>query len=272
MSTPRSASLPAGARVVKVAAPFGLLTGWAVDGSGAPLVVLPGFTGSKEDFEAVLPALAARGVGAIALDLPGQCDSAGSDDPQHSSTDSLGEQMAGVLAGIGDYHLLGHSFGGLVARAAVLGGAKPQTLTLLASGPDAIPGVRRLRLEQSVALLAEHGQEQLLTLMLAADPPPAAVADFIARRFLANTRAGLEGMAQALLSEPDRTAELVALAPRTLVVTGEKDDGWPVEQQRAMAEQLGADFALIAGAAHSPNVEAPDALADILTAHLRGGR
>ena len=50
------------------------------DGPGAPLLCVHGFTGSKEDFEPVLDALAAeRRV--VAVDLPGHGGTPGPDDP-----------------------------------------------------------------------------------------------------------------------------------------------------------------------------------------------
>jgi pimeloyl-ACP methyl ester carboxylesterase len=45
---------------------------------------------------------------------------------------------------------------------------------------------------------------------------------------------------------------------------GEGDDAWSVSAQRDMADRLDADFAVIPGAGHSPNVENPEALLDTL--------
>ena len=42
---------------------------------GATALLLPGFTGSKEDFVPLLDAIAAAGIGVLAIDLPGQYES-----------------------------------------------------------------------------------------------------------------------------------------------------------------------------------------------------
>jgi hypothetical protein len=76
----------------------------AVDEPRGSAVLVPGFTGSKEDFIAVLAPLAARGVHALALDLAGQYESTRPDDTVYS----LGGFAADVwsvthqLAGIGN--------------------------------------------------------------------------------------------------------------------------------------------------------------------------
>lgn len=48
------------------------------------------------------------------------------------------------------------------------------------------------------------------------------------------------------------------------VIAGAADDAWPLEVQGAMASRLGTTLTVIPGAAHSPAVEAPDALVDLL--------
>ena len=113
-------------------------------------------------------------------------------------------------------HLLGHSFGGLVTRAAVL--AEPgmfTSFTLLGSGPSRLTG-RRAELLDHLGPLLDAGGVQLvhetLEQVAMTDPKaqavPAPTREFYTRRFLRNSEAGLRGMADAMLSEPDRVAEL----------------------------------------------------------------
>jgi pimeloyl-ACP methyl ester carboxylesterase len=121
------------------------------------------------------------------------------------------------------------------------------------------PALRRRGLDAVVALREEAGDWE------AADP---AVAAFLRHRLARSSPVALLGMGDALRSEPDRVPELVAalrgrhLAP--LVVCGMHDDAWPVASQRTMADRLEAEFAAVPGAAHSPNVENPRALLDVL--------
>lgn len=94
--------------------------------------------------------------------------------------------------------------------------------------------------------------------------PPPELADFLERRFLAGSPTMLQGMADALRHEPDRVHELAAAAARVLVVHGVDDDAWPIADQAAMAARLHARYATVPGAAHSPAVENPTALVNML--------
>ena len=75
-------------------------------------------------------------------------------------------------------------------------------------------------------------------------------------------------MAGALLTEPDRTDELAAAlaaaSTPVAVVAGAGDDAWPLDSQRQMATTLGTELVLVADAAHSPALEAPDGLVAVL--------
>jgi len=240
---------------------------------GPPVLLVPGFTGSKEDFGPILDPLGAAGFRAIAIDLPGQFESPGPDDPSAYAPERLGPLVGALAAGLGGrVRLLGHSFGGLVARAAVLADPTPFTsLVLLSSGPSALPGERRERIERLEPLLATHDLDELYAAVLAAEraapghvPPDAETAAFLERRFLAGAPAMLAGMGAALRTEPDRVAELAAAGLPTLVACGERDDAWPPELQRDMADRLGARYAVIADAAHSPAVENPAGTLEVL--------
>ena len=56
---------------------------------GPPVVLVPGYTGTKEDFAAVLPPLAAAGRHLVAIDQRGQFESAGPDSPDAYTVDAL---------------------------------------------------------------------------------------------------------------------------------------------------------------------------------------
>src|SRR3954469_15461270 len=185
------------------------------------VLMVAGYTGSKEDFAPLLASLADAGYRVVAIDQRGQYESPGPDDPSAYSVEELAAdvlEVARVLRGeTGDpLHLLGHSFGGLGTRAAVL--ADPglfTSFTLLASGPSRLTG-RRADLLDHLGPLLDSGGVQLvhetLEQVAMTDPKAQAVAgptrEFYARRFLSNSAAGLRGMADAMLTEPDRVAEL----------------------------------------------------------------
>lgn len=240
-------------------------------------LLVPGYTGSKEDFAPLLDTIAEGGFDAIAIDLPGQYESGGPDDEAAYQPAALGQVLAeviGKLAAEGSpVVLLGHSYGGLVARAAILAGAPVAGLTLLDSGPAELPeGLRRQVLDVGEPAMRKHGLEavQKLRDQFEAMGPtkPAALTAFLRERFLRSTPAALLGKARALRSEPDLVSAL-ARAIQTagipaLVVCGEFDDAWSVSTQRDMADRLDADFAVIPVARHSPNTENPQILLDTL--------
>jgi pimeloyl-ACP methyl ester carboxylesterase len=244
------------------------------------VLLLPGYTGSKEDFGPILDPLAAAGFFVTAIDLPGQLGSPGLARAADYTPDRLAEFARQVAGRLGpEIHLLGHSFGGLVARAAVI--AEPAafgSLVLLSSGPAALDGTRRLTMDELEPVLATSGLPGVYAAMQAAalgDPelvaPPPEVADFLERRFLGGSPQMLQGMADALRREPDRVDALAATGVRVLVTHGRDDDAWPPAAQQAMAQRLGARYAVIGAAAHSAAVENPAATAAVLVDFWRAG-
>lgn len=287
MTAARSAADPAGARYPGAPAPR------FVTVRGAPLAVLdvppkpdtprrrtavlvPGYTGSKEDFALLAPRLAAAGHRVVAVDQRGQYESPGPPDPAAYSVLALAADLLGLVAGLGDapVHLLGHSFGGLVVRAAALERpAVAASVTLLGSGPAALTGPRVDRMDALAPLLRAGGMPAVYAAMEAlevgdprARPVPAAVRPFLRARFLASSPAGLLGMGAAIRSEPDRVGELAAARLPVLVVYGEGDDAWAPAVQAEMARRLGTEHEIVADAAHSPAAEQPAATAAVLLA------
>lgn len=237
-----------------------------------PLVLLvPGYTGSKEDFLPLLRPLADAGYRAVAIDQRGQFESAWATSPAGYSLQALAEDVCQLVAELAPaesrVHLVGHSLGGLVGRAAVL--AKSElfdSFTLMSSGPDAVTGQRRTLLDAGELVLAKRGMAGLwsqLEFSARADPKYArsspALRAFLRTRFMATDPVGLRVMGQELRTERDRTAELAGTGLPMLVLHGESDDAWTPPVQTEMARRLGAAHAVIAGAAHSPAVENPAA-------------
>jgi pimeloyl-ACP methyl ester carboxylesterase len=239
-------------------------------GEWGTVLLVAGFTGSKEDFAPLLDLLADVGLRAVAIDQRGQFESPGPEDPGQYTVAELAADVAAVARQLragsaGPLHLLGHSFGGLVTRAAVL--AEPalfDSLTLLGSGPAHLTGPRADLLEHLSPLLEAGGVqlvndtlEQLAMTDPRAQAVPAPTQEFLRRRFLANSPAGLRGMADAMLAEPDRVAELAATGVPVLVAHGVADDAWSPAAQAEMAARLGARHEVIAHAVHSPAIENP---------------
>jgi pimeloyl-ACP methyl ester carboxylesterase len=277
MQTPISSSLtPHGAERVELPSPWGPLAGLRRRGTGArgpTALLLPGFTGSKEDFAPLIDPLAEAGFTVVAIDLPGQFESNGPALERDYLPEALGPAIAELTAALpGEVLLLGHSYGGLVARAALLAGGRTAGLTLLDSGPRGLDeGERRSIIETGAAVLRTRGIEAADELRRAAGAAPFAAAvrsgeleKFLSRRFQASRPECLLGIAAGLCHEPDRTPELEevlrASGTPSLVICGQDDDVWPPTVQQAMAERLDTDFAIVPEAGHSPNTENPAGL------------
>lgn len=243
------------------------------DADGPPVLLLPGYTGSKEDFAPLFGPLTDAGYAVTAIDLPGQFESPGPADPEAYAPDRLGPIVLELVHRLGaPVNVVGHSFGGLVARAAVI--AEPHdfgSVTLMCSGPAGIRGPRAAMIEHLEPLLATAGiaavyaaSESIYRAQPGYVAPPPPLAAFVERRFLAGAPAMLQGMGKAVRAEPDRVAELAETGVRVLVLRGTDDDAWPGSVQDEMAHRLGAELAVIPGAAHSPAVERPAATAAAL--------
>jgi pimeloyl-ACP methyl ester carboxylesterase len=274
VSTPRHLDLDPLVRPERLTAASGELAALVAtppDGTTLrqPVVLVPGYTGSKEDFWHLLPLLARAGHPVTAIDLRGQYESGGPDDPSAYSIKALAGDLAALLPWPG--HLVGHSFGGLICRQAVLDGSPARSLTLLSSGPGALAGTKGQLIELMRPLLAEQGVPavwEAAKAIDAADPDvaevPSAVAAFLERRFLASPAAALLGMGEAVTTAADQTAELAATGIPTFVVHGDTDDAWTLDEQREMATRLGARHLELAGCGHSPAVDDADATAEAL--------
>jgi len=306
VSTPASLQLPAGVRRVTIRTArgrFAALEASPVSGGceREPALLVPGYTGSKEDFLAIAGLLAGRGRPVVAIDLRGQFETPGPDEPEGYSPAALGADIAALAEATGARHLLGHSYGGLIAREGLLGQAASgrtgpaesgrastqvpggiASFTLMSSGPAALTGPRAGELRAMLAALGgEDGsvlgraelRAKISELWQAHLRPqaeqagvPGPIVAFLARRMLGNDPDGLVRMAGHLLTAPDRTAELARLdGIAMLVLYGENDNAWSPGAQEAMAGRLGARRVCIPVAAHSPAVEAPAATAAALT-------
>ena len=307
MSTPKALQLPSGVRRLTIETSrgkFAALEALPLSGihERQPALLVPGYTGSKEDFLLILQALAAAGRQVVAIDMRGQFETPGADDEaayqlgalaadvalvadwlseSHdgaaASTGGPGSGLSGPGGGRG-VHLLGHSLGGLVAREVLLARAtRISSLTLMSSGPGALTGPRALILQALLAELDGIGPDRLgaeieriwrtrLQPEAVSGSVPPAIIDFLGTRLLSSSPTGLRTMAETLLTCPDRTPALARLGSVPLMVLyGENDDAWDPAAQEDMAARLRAQRICIPAAAHSPPVEAPETTASTLT-------
>ena len=168
----------------------------------------------------------------------------------------------------GPVHLLGHSFGGLVARrAAIAASSRVRSLTLLDSGPDGASLSRR-RLLGPLTWLIRLSSPAVLAAMLARVAPKTGVPDnrltWMRYRLQLSNRANLIAVCRAMAAEPDLVEELLATAIPCLVLCGEDDDAWSADTQIEMADRLAAPVLVIKNAGHTPNEDQPEDTAEAL--------
>ncbi|MCZ4515281.1 alpha/beta hydrolase [Streptomyces sp. ActVer] len=291
MSRPATFVPPSGARAYRLATARGE---FAVIEAGSPekgtALLLPGFTGSKEDFISLHEPLAAAGYRTVAVDGRGQYETPGptDDEAPYAQAELAQDVLAQIDALTGGptdtptdvprerVHLVGHSFGGQVARAAVLlDPSRFRSLTLMASGPAEISPSQQQRVKLLRDALAVMDMGQVWEAIQALEPPEDAEGDLDAgldeqddlkRRWLGNSPAQLIAAGRQLCEEPDRVAELAAVGLPVHVLSGERDDTWPVPLLDDMAVRLDAHRTIVGGAEHSPNSDRPRETAEALGA------
>ncbi|MFC8433478.1 alpha/beta fold hydrolase [Streptomyces sp. NPDC057253] len=273
MSTRAVFAPPPGARTYPLHTPRG---DFAVVDSDVPAGVVrkgtalfvPGFTGSKEDFTLLHQPLTARGYRIVAVDGRGQFESDGPEtDESAYAQDELARDVLAQAAAVGTpLHLVGHSMGGQVSRAAVLLDHSPfLSFTLVSSGPAQISDSQQQRVKLLRDALGVMTMAEVWDVIMAMGPPeevggPAqGIGDVVQlrRRWLGNKPAQLLAGGRQLCTEPDRVAELAAIPLPFHVLSGSQDDAWPVPLLDDMAVRLHARRTVIPGADHSPNADEP---------------
>lgn len=266
MSVPTSLDIPAGVDVVTLDTPRGSFAAHTTrsDSALGHVLLIPGWTGSKEDFTPILPLLTAAGFDVTTYDQRGQYETPGIAADDYSlagfAADALAVRSTG---GHEKSHLLGHSFGGLVAQQAALADpAAWSTLSLLGSGPGALGESPNRPLRVLASAIGKVPLLQIHQVREQGIKRPAQITGFLARRFTSNSPASLKAMTQLLIDAPDIIDDVVATGLPFWVGRGADDDAWPNDVQEAMAHRLGTTIQVIDDAAHSPAVENPKGLLD----------
>lgn len=228
------------------------------------VVLVHGFTGSKEDFSECGPMIAEHGYRVLTLDNRGQHESPHSKREDAYTIKSLARDAIDLAQSIGmkNPHLLGHSFGGLVSQRAVLMAPNYwKSLTLMCSGPAGI-GFREdfLSHETLMSVPMEKIWDDHMDAMDFGKP----TYEMKKKRWAMSDARSVATHRDHLEDEPSIVKEVRATGISAHVVYGENDDAWPLPLQDQMAKDLEAQLDVIPGAGHCPNEDTPELLTDVL--------
>jgi pimeloyl-ACP methyl ester carboxylesterase len=225
-------------------------------GGGTPVLVLPGFAGSIEEFSALRDALVAAGYRVIAADLPGS----GRSEPQpRTYTATYFEDDAGSFAALlehlatGPAHLMGFSDGGDISllMAALTPGVARSVVSWGAAGVLNDPSGQ---LREAMYNVVDHPI-----------PPLQEFRDYLVSTYgEANARAMTQSVVGALNDIIAAGGELSRskagnITCPVLLIAGEHDIFAPPELLSELAARIGKEEVLVAeGAEHNVYAERPE--------------
>ena len=263
-------------------APAALQLATTVTGSGAPVIVIHGFTGSAAAMAPLVDRL--EGYRRVAVDLVGHGRGPSPPDLAPYSLEATAESLAelAVAAPDGPCHVVGYSMGGRAALA--LAAAHPEvcrSLSLISATAGLDDAGERAQRREADADLADRIGHHGLTRF---------VEDWVALPMWDTLRARLDpdkwdasirqrrqsnpvGLANSLRAAGTGSMtplwdRLVGIAVPTLVVCGELDAKF-VTTGRKMASLLpDGELVVLAGAGHAVHLEDPDSCAAAIRQHL----
>lgn len=262
------------------------------DGPGTPLVVLHGGPGA--------PSYYMESLGRLGSERPvvfyDQLGAGRSDQPSDTTLWRIERFMAELDSvrahlGLREIHLLGHSWGSMLATDYVLGGAEG-VRSLVLAGPALSAARWEADADTLIATLPDSLQEAIRTHEEAgtysAPEFQAAMQAYYARYLTvrggpavdstwAHLGAELYGYMwgpseftpTGTLRSYDRTPRLGELDLPVLYTTGELDEARPTTVAYYQSLTPGAELSIIPGSAHLTTIDAPEAFADTVSRFLR---
>lgn len=239
-------------------------------------VFIPGFTGSKEDFIQFLPILRESisnptRTALLAYSQRGQADSFAPRNTSSYTLEDFIQDGCKVLKRVGaedrKVDLVGHSFGGVVARRIAL--RKPEylrSLVMFSSGATSIP--RTLDTEKAISMIEKFGPSVVYR---GAFPQrkdvqqPEPEVEMFRLRAHATSVDNLLSIASILATFEDVTEALKQLDIPMMSVFGANDTVWPSGVYAQEAARLSIPAVSIPKAGHSAQLDTPHALAHMLT-------
>ena len=231
----------------------------------ADVVLVHGFTGSKEDFNLIGPLLADQGYRVLTFDNRGQHESAHSKRADAYIAESLARDVIEIRRQLDlkKPHLFGHSFGGLIAQRTLVDSPHDwASLTIFCSGPGAIPD--KPDLPVTIGILESMSMQESWDTFKEATDRLLPRYELYKKRWTSSDPRSTKTMAHYLLDAKPLISEIVASKVPVHVIYGENDDAWPLAMQDQMAAELSAKLTIIDGAGHCPNEDKPEETAAVL--------
>jgi hypothetical protein len=233
-------------------------------GNRGDVILVHGFTGSKEDFTDIANLIADHGYRVLTFDNRGQFESSHSKRVDAYRIDSLAQDVIELAAayGMSNPHLLGHSFGGLVAqRATTLAPSLWKSLTLMCSGPS---GRNAWKRDPAFEELGTLTMSEIWFTFFDEERKSHPRYEIHKKRWLASDGLSTATQRDQLVTQPSLVADIAKLGIPTHVAYGENDDAWPIPDQIAMAIGLNAMVTVIEDCGHCPNEDNPKLTTKVL--------
>lgn len=243
------------------------------EGEGPPVIMLHGLGGTSNSFQPLLPALA--GFRLVRPDLPGAGRSPAP--PQQITVALLVQAVAdaAIHLGVNRAHVVGHSFGTLIAQH--IATRHPERVASLSLfGPILEPqDAARERLRQRAATARHEGMgtvaDQLAQSALSgatANDNPIAVA-FVRESHMRQDAEGFARSCEAL-AQAERADHRLIGCP-TLIVTGDEDAVGPASVAHELADRIGgAKTVVLHRCGHWTPIEKSRECGTLLSDFLRG--
>lgn len=268
--------LPSGFSATTFGAPSGPLAMISCgDEAAQPVLLVPGATGSKEDFVLMMPLLAAAGYFTLSFDLAGQYQSAAAGPEKltppraHYDHELFVNDLLAVLRKLDrPTHVIGYSFAGVIAGLAFARAPERfASLTLLSCPPlsgQSFRGVSRIGPATGLANARVGAALMMWGIRRNLVPVPPGRLRFVRERFALTRRDSVRDIVDLMRRNPDISVPLARAGLPRLVAVGEHDL-WPTALHADFARSLGADF-VVYPTGHSPCETSPHQLCRDLVA------
>ncbi|MGH3689222.1 MAG: alpha/beta fold hydrolase [Microbacterium sp.] len=265
--------IPPGSARSWFSAPSGDLAVVSLGDAEHPRVVLvPGATGSKEDFTLMLPLLAQAGYFVQSFDIAGQYESHAAGANSAYTYELFVADLIAFLEAGAPAHLLGYSFAGTVAQlVAVRRPDLVRSLALLTTPPgsgNVFASMKWLGPLAPITSPRRGAGLMIWGIVTNKNRVPPRRLEFVRSRFALTSRRSVDEIVGLMMVAPDLRSRVRALPIPKLVVAG-SHDLWPLAAHKRFADDLDAEFRAYP-TGHSPSETTPHQLTvDLLDLYSR---